>query len=110
MIQVKITRSSGALLGFSYKGHADYADYGQDIVCAGVTAQLMMTYNGLDEILGIPMSVDMDSDGGYLAFAINSNDATDIEKAQVLMKTLKLGLEAIKQQYKKNITLKIEEV
>ena len=97
-------------MGFTYKGHANYADYGQDIVCAGVTAQLMMAYNGLETILGLPMSLEMDPDGGFLAFAINSTEASEIEAAQVLMETLKLGLEGIKQQYKENITLKIEEV
>lgn len=103
-------KSAGSLLGFTYEGHAEYADYGQDIVCAGVTAQLMMAYNGLDSILGIPLSLDMDAEGGYLSFAITSNQAPVIEKAQVLMETLRLGLEGIKQQYNENITLIVEEV
>ena len=110
MIKITIRKSSGYLLGFTYEGHADYADYGQDIVCAGVTAQLMMTYNGLEEVLGIPMSLDMDPDGGYLSFTITTDHAADLERARVLMETLKLGLEGIKQQYQENITLKTEEV
>lgn len=110
MIKITIKKSSGRLLGFTYEGHAEFADYGQDIVCAGVTAQLMMAYNGLEAVLGIPMSLDMEAQGGYLAFAINSSEITEIERAQVLMETLKLGLEGIRQQYEENITLKEEEV
>lgn len=110
MIKVTIKKSSGRLLGFTYEGHADYADHGQDIVCAGVTAQLMMAYNGLEEILGIPMSLDMAAEGGYLSFAINTSQAPEIERAQVIMETLKLGLSGIKQQYEENITLIEEEV
>ncbi len=110
MIRVKIFERSGKIIGFSYKGHAGYADYPNDIVCAGVSAQLMMAYNGLEEILKVPMKMDMDDDGGRLEFRLSEYTEEELEKSQIIMETLKLGLLGIEAQYKANITLKEEEV
>ena len=39
MISVKILRNSASrIVGFEVSGHANYAEYGQDIVCAAVSA------------------------------------------------------------------------
>ncbi len=108
MISVTRQMAGDRIVGFTYDGHADYADYGQDIVCSAVTAQLMMAYNGLETVLGIPLDLDMDESGGYFAFRLQ--DLADAPRASILMETLELGLTAIHQQYKDNITLKIEEV
>lgn len=108
MIQVTEKLAGGQIIGFSYEGHAGYAEYGQDIVCSAVTAQLMMTYNGLESVMDIPLDLDMDSEGGYFAFSLK--DPQDAPRARVLMETLELGLQAIHQQHEKNITLKKEEV
>ncbi|MFB0957853.1 MAG: ribosomal-processing cysteine protease Prp [Clostridiaceae bacterium] len=110
MITVTMKRSDGGITGFTYEGHAGYADHGQDIVCSAVTAQLMMTYNGLETVLGIPLDLDMASDGGYFSFSLKDPAEANVVKAQVLMETLKLGLLAIQTQYEENITLIEEEV
>lgn len=110
MITVTIFNRSGRILGFSYEGHAGYAKAGYDIVCAGITAQLMMTYNGLDEILRIPLKMEMKDEGGYFKFMLADFAEDKLDEAQILLKTLKLGIQGIKQQYTTNITLKEEEV
>lgn len=43
--------------GFSIKGHAGYAEYGSDIVCASVTSAVEMAANGITEILKVPAVV-----------------------------------------------------
>ena len=110
MIKVTIKTANDQIIGFTYDGHADYAEHGQDIVCAAVTAQLMMTYNGLESVLGIPLDLEMDPDGGYFSFAIKDQSEAVREKAQVLMATLKLGLDGILMQHGENIKLIKEEV
>lgn len=110
MIEVTIKKSAGRIAGFTYKGHAGYAEQGEDIVCAAVTAQLMMAYNGLDQILGIPLDLKMESEGGYLSFELADATAEEADRAQLMMETLKLGLTAIQMQYQENITLNEEEV
>lgn len=97
-------------MAFTYNGHADFDDYGKDIVCAAVTAQCMMVYNGLDEVMKIKNKIDMDNEGGYLSVSIDSSSLKEKKDAQVLMETLLLGIKAIEMQYGKIIKLIEEEV
>ncbi|MGB4588694.1 MAG: ribosomal-processing cysteine protease Prp [Clostridiaceae bacterium] len=110
MIEVRFLRKSGNLVAFTYNGHADFDDYGKDIVCAAVTAQCMMVYNGLDEVMKIKNRIDMDNEGGYLSVSIDSSSLKEKKDAQVLMETLLLGIKAIELQYGKFIKLIEEEV
>lgn len=97
-------------MAFTYNGHADFDDYGKDIVCAAVTAQCMMVYNGLDEVMKIKNRIDMDNEGGYLSVSIDSSSLKEKKDAQVLMETLLLGIKAMEMQYGKFIKLIEEEV
>lgn len=95
-------------MGYEFDGHADYAEEGHDIVCAAVTAQLMMTYNGITMVQNLPCESTIDQEGGYFKFILNTED--DAKNASLLMETLYMGLKAIEIQYKDYITLKKEEV
>ena len=52
MIKVQINRGlSGNLIGLNIIGHADYAEYGSDIVCAGVSALTETCVLGIEKWL-----------------------------------------------------------
>ncbi len=110
MIQVRFIRESGLLTQFIYDGHADYDDYGKDIVCAAVTAQCMMVYNGLNEIMKIKNELVLNDNGGYLSVNIQKASISEKKEAQILLETLLLGIKAILLQYEKFINLIEEEV
>ena len=110
MIQVRFIRESGLLTQFIYDGHADYDDYGKDIVCAAVTAQCMMVYNGLNEIMKIKNELVLNDNGGYLSVNIQKASLSEKKEAQILLETLLLGIKAILLQYEKFINLIEEEV
>lgn len=110
MILVKALRKDGDLVGFISTGHADFADHGQDIVCSAVTAQLMMTVNGLTEVLKASVDITTQEEGGHLVFVLKNYSKEQLSKAQLLLRSLELGLEAIRMQYPDHITLKTEEV
>lgn len=110
MIEVRFLRKSGFLVAFTYDGHADYDEYGKDIVCAAVTAQCMMIYNGLDEVMKIRNKIDLNNDGGYLSVSIDGASPDEKKEAQVLMETLLLGIKAIELQHGNFIKLIEEEV
>lgn len=57
MISVRFFEKQGKLSGVSVSGHAGYAAYGQDIVCASVTSAVQLTANGITEILKVPCDV-----------------------------------------------------
>ncbi|MGE5654134.1 MAG: ribosomal-processing cysteine protease Prp, partial [Bacillota bacterium] len=54
MLSIKIEGSSGDdLVGFEVRGHAEYADAGEDIVCAGVSAVLQTAALALEQLFSI---------------------------------------------------------
>ncbi|ADL52448.1 ribosomal-processing cysteine protease Prp [Clostridium cellulovorans] len=109
MVEVRFLRKNERLVSYSIDGHAEYSEPGSDIVCAAVSALAITIYNGIDEILKIPNLCDT-KDDGYLAVSIDSAEASDQDKAQLLLETLKLGIEQMKSSYEEYINLIIEEV
>ncbi|MEG9461916.1 MAG: ribosomal-processing cysteine protease Prp, partial [Bacillus amyloliquefaciens] len=49
MIEATIRRSrnDGGILSFEMTGHADFAEHGRDLVCAGVTAVVFGAVNAV---------------------------------------------------------------
>ena len=50
MIRVKFYRKEGRFFGFQLKGHAEYAEPGEDILCSAVSALAINTVNSLEEL------------------------------------------------------------
>ena len=49
MIQVTIYKNADNLItGYKLSGHADYSEYGSDIVCAAVSALVINTINSIE--------------------------------------------------------------
>ena len=48
MITVEIRKSNGEYAGFSSKGHAGYAESGNDILCAALSAMTMLILNTIE--------------------------------------------------------------
>lgn len=109
MVNVTIKEHKGKILGFTYEGHAGYAKHGSDIVCSALTAQIMMTINGITDVLNKPIDLSYDNDGGYLSFTLDNKTSED-KTVQVLLKTLKLGIENLLVENGNYITLIKEEV
>ena len=100
---------AGEYRGFTCKGHAGYADYGQDIVCASISVLVINTINALDEITKEPMDVTADENTGTITCSFSSNSLKETSK--VLLDSLVLGLSHIEKQYgKKHCKLTFEEV
>lgn len=54
MVRVEIRRKpDGTIAGFRMTGHAEYAEAGKDIVCAGVSAVAIGTVNAVASLLDV---------------------------------------------------------
>ena len=54
------------IIGFTIKGHAGYAENGQDIICAGVSSAIMLTVNTITDFIKAEATVDISGDNtGY---------------------------------------------
>ena len=103
-------RSDGALIGYSACGHSGYADAGSDIVCAAISALTQTVLNGLKNVLKAPVMFDQDDDGAFIEANLTP-EATEeqIQQAQLLLVTLKEGLQAIQRDYPRNLRIIFKE-
>lgn len=100
MINAEFYLKDEVLVGFSVKGHAGYADFGLDIVCASVTSAVELTANAITEILKVSATVEVFENEIRLSLPdCNNSNAIDFLKA------LRLHLELLSQDYNDHIRL-----
>lgn len=96
MISVTIYETDHQYCGFLCKGHAGYAEEGYDIICSAVSALTVNTIQSLEQFTEDGMEVEQAQDGGYLKLNLTG---TLSKEADVLMKSLVLGLQTIEANY-----------
>jgi uncharacterized protein YsxB (DUF464 family) len=107
MIRVSVFKEDGSYRGFVSDGHAGYARYGEDIVCAAVSMLVINTVNSILEFTDDGIEIESDEERGLI-----SADFKDIpsEKSTLLMDSLVLGLHGVEEEYgKKYIDISVKE-
>ncbi len=109
MTKVTFQRTkSGEYKGFTCIGHADYDEYGKDIVCASISVLVINTINSLEEIAKEQISVSAEEESGQIVCRFEKPLK---EASKVLVDSLILGLSQIEKQYgKRYCKLEFEEV
>lgn len=100
MIKVKITRSasSGNIMSYRAEGHAAYEVPGKDIVCAGVSAVTIGTYNSIEALLGVHLKYRMYH--GFFEMSVSEQlESKTFEKLQLLLESMVVTLQSIQQSY-----------
>ena len=110
MTQITFQKTTaGEYKGFTCDGHAGYADYGEDIVCASISVLVINTVNSLEQIVEEKIQVESDEDTGIIRCRFVNQPLKETSK--VLIDSLVLGLTQIEKQYGKNYCkLTFEEV
>ncbi len=97
----------GRVISFEISGHSQAGPYGNDIVCAAVSALTFNTVNSVEALAGFTPILDVDQETeGYLYFEI----LTDISQeqsniAQILLESLLLGLQSIQSEHSEFIQI-----
>ena len=108
MTEVVFLMSKGKYKGFSLSGHAEYARFGKDIVCAAVSMLTNNVFNSIerlteDEFRGY-------ADEKKAEFSLNFVDEPSHD-ANLLVDSFRLGIESIADAYgSKYVSVKIQEV
>ena len=106
MITIKVRKKNGSYEEFISKGHAGYAEAGQDIVCAAVSALIINTVNSLEKFTDDKF--DVQEKDGFVSIHFR-NDLS--ERVMLLMDSLLLGLTEIAGSYNNRyLTVKVKEV
>lgn len=106
MISIKLYQKDDSLVGFDADGHAGYADEGEDIYCAAVSALVINTINSIEKFTNDIFTENTD-DESMVSFRISGRPSGD---CQLLMKSLVNGLAEIADNHKKYLRLEFEEV
>lgn len=101
MLKAKLLRKSDSaggrvLYGFIVEGHAGFAEYGKDIVCAGTSAIAQAALFGLQELLGDAVKSEISP--GLLRVSVDERRASE-EGPKAILRTLELGFRAIERSY-----------
>lgn len=113
MIKVELEKKDKNIIGFKMTGHAEYADYGQDIVCAAAS---MLAYNTVDtftDLLNIKgkFYFDIPENGNLAELHITDKlHGREFEDAQLILRKFELGVKSLKTSYSDYIELDYTEV
>ncbi len=108
MIEISILKNKDNYIGIKTSGHAEFDDYGRDIVCASVSVLVINTINSIDKFCKLDYFLESNEETGEIDFRINENVN---DESNLLMKSLVLGLEGIRDSYsEKYLKIFIKEV
>ena len=103
MIKITISRDdNGICKGFHCLGHAEYADYGQDIVCAAVSVLVTNAVNSIEEFTDDAFTCDVNPENGDVKFEFSDGVSNE---SKLLIESLLLGLRGIEEEYGKDFIL-----
>ena len=110
MTQIEIFRNqSGHIVEYEVSGHADFDDYGRDILCAAVSVLSQTTILALEKVCKISrndIKFCVNENTGYLKVTLSDNLTTDQRSsANIVLETMIVGMEDLAFQYPKHIKL-----
>lgn len=103
-----VDRNSDDITAVSVSGHANHADYGYDVVCAGVSVLVISTINALEDYVGIDTNVTVDSDA--TSFEVMPIDEYTRIQAQTLLHSLEMAMTGLSEEYDDFIKIEYQEV
>ena len=102
MIKVRVVKNNNIIDSIHCNGHANYADYGKDIVCASFSTMVITTINAI---------LEFDKDA--ISYTNTNNlDIINIKKDDItnkLLNNLVNMIYELRDNYDKNINIKEED-
>ncbi|MBC1650136.1 ribosomal-processing cysteine protease Prp [Listeria booriae] len=102
MIHADFIRRDEQIVAFEMDGHANFAEQGADLVCAGATSIAFGMVNAISEKMGIEPV--MEEDNGYLYYSV-PEDLEGNEVVQILLEGMEHQLISLAYSYPDYITI-----
>ena len=109
MITVTVTREHKEPVGFRVSGHANMGEYGEDLVCAAVSAVVQTAILGITEVCHIPAGVSIE-EGETVCILSKDTNPDEIRHAGIVFDTMIAGLRSIQASYPKTLKFRNKEV
>jgi len=101
MIKIKVSKEGNSIRKIVITGHANYADYGKDIVCSAVSASVLTTLNGIIALDNSILEVENKQDKMIIKVLKDENTS------QILINNMLDCLNKLVIEYPKNIKIEI---
>ena len=95
MIHIRIATKNSRCIQVVSKGHAEYAEEGQDIICAAVSVLMVNTANSIETLTEDGFTCE--EDDGYVAIAIEEEASEGAHLLDGVLTTR--SLESIRETY-----------
>ena len=95
MIRIQVVKEQGCYRSFAIDGHAGYAEAGEDIVCAAVSALVINAINSIEQFTEDAFTCDC-QDGMIRSWEFTSEVSGE---TKLLMDSLMLGLSSVQKSY-----------
>lgn len=104
MTKIEILKKNGSIVKYKATGHAEYANHGEDIVCAAISTNLQFPLAGLTEILGLIPKFEISE--GYLEVDLRGLDLQNKDReVSILLESMLLMLRELTKEYPKYLKL-----
>ncbi|MGL5055507.1 MAG: ribosomal-processing cysteine protease Prp [Fusobacteriaceae bacterium] len=104
MTKIEILKKNGSIVKYKATGHAEYANHGEDIVCAAISTNLQLPLAGLTEILGLIPKFEISE--GYLEVDLRGLDLQNKDReVSILLESMLLMLRELTKEYPKYLKL-----
>lgn len=112
MIEVAFLKKKHAMVGYEITGHAMFAAYGSDPVCAGVSALAIGSLNTMTDVLQLSDAIEYHIEEGNMLCRINFTKLSAQERRDVdiVLKGLEVNLDASAQAYPESVCITYKEV
>lgn len=100
MIKVTVSYIDDHFASLEAKGHAESAPYGEDLVCAAISAIILGGYNALE---GGNDEYEAEAKQGYSKLLSKTRGIS--EHDETVIKTIVTQIESVASSYPKNVTL-----
>lgn len=109
MTTIKIEKQNENITVVECSDHTGFAEYGKDIVCAGVSCITQTAVLGIQKLTDVKHKINIDEKNGFLKLElIDIEYSQSFHDAQVILKTMLMGLEDLQKQYPKYIKLEVK--
>lgn len=96
MTKVTFSLQGDKILSVDILGHANYAEEGEDIVCAAISSAIMLTHALLYDVQRIPVDTVIEDEGAHIRITLPKNG---VERGQDALRALKLHFSELEQNY-----------
>lgn len=110
MTKAVFTVKEGRIVRVVCHGHTGYAEAGQDIVCAAVSAVLQSAALGVMQVAGAKVQYSTDEAKGHLSLSLGEGLADGVQHdAEVILRTALLSIQDIAAEYSQFVKVEVRD-